>query len=599
MRVEQLSSAASECVGQRGPAPFCATGDAGAQKGAGSPKKTPLEFAIRTTVAALLAFACADLLNIHHPWWAAMTVWLVAQPTRGLLIERSLARLFGTIYGAFAGAVILTFWGQNLIVALMALTFWLAFCAGLGTIFQHFRNYGFVLAGYTAGIVVLFGLGDGDATAALALDRVLCTLIGLACSSVLSFRALPLQGATMEKQARDILDRVLNRFHSALTGQKPAADALLISAIGAFDRAIDEQAAGSLSRRLDALRLRHISGLLLELIALAPRTGSKHPQTSPDITFAQGEPLQRVHHIRQQAQTDGHAAMVQTLTDLDEALDAAKWQTRRTLRFDFDIAIAWQAIARPVLALTLASLLWQVSGWQAGAMMAMTAVLFTSLFSSHDDGNQMVVQVLIGTLAGALVGLLVRLLLLPHADGLLPTLLCIAPVLLFAAWLMRQPATAKMAIDLAMTFLLTAQPGTAPVTSAVALSQISAITAGVLIAVALFWLVLPSTPAVRRKLLARRIAGLTRRIARSSSARTAIPAHHALRTAQVRLLDFTEADSSLVDTAQACLATAAETLAALRETTGSNRRAAQEEAVQASAALTALINSNFRIKRHD
>jgi p-hydroxybenzoic acid efflux pump subunit AaeB len=86
MRVEPSSLAASECVGQRGAAPFCATGDAGAQKGAGTPKR-PLEFAIRTTAAALLALACAALLNIHHPWWAAMTVWLVAQPTRGLLLE--------------------------------------------------------------------------------------------------------------------------------------------------------------------------------------------------------------------------------------------------------------------------------------------------------------------------------------------------------------------------------------------------------------------------------------------------------------------------------------------------------------------------------
>ncbi|WP_321379799.1 FUSC family protein [Rhizobium sp.] len=582
-----------DCVGQTSP---------GSRRV--SPPLRPLEFAIRTTAAALLALACADLLNIHHPWWAAMTVWLVAQPTRGLLIVRSFARLFGTICGAMAGAVILTFWGRDLVVALVILAFWVALCAGLGSVFRHFRNYGLVLAGYTAGIVVLFGLGDGDATAALALDRVLCTLIGLGCSTLLSFRALPLPDVKMEKQARDILDRVLNLAENTLSRAEPTADDLLIGDIGVFDRAIDQRAAGSLSRRLDALRLRHISGLLLELIALSSRTPSGSPQTVAAGGSAQAEsqlePLQRVQHLAQQAEAGGHTAMMQTLRELSEALDPASWQTRHKLRFDFDCAVACQAIARPVLALAIAALFWQLTAWQAGAMMVMTAVLFTSLFSSHEQGNDMVIQVLLGTLAGALAGLLVRLFVLPHADGLLLMLLSIAPVLLVAAWLMRQPVTAKMAIDLAMTFLLTAQPGSAPVAAAVALSQISAIVAGVLIAVALFWLVLPSTPAVRRKHLARRIVLLTLRIAHSTRAKTARHAHEALRGTQVRLLDFTDADSVLVGAAQACLASAAETLAMAGEAQSKKSSAAQAEAaVEASAMLTAIINSNFRIKRHD
>jgi hypothetical protein len=77
--------------------------------------------------------------------------------------------------------------------------------------------------------------------------------------------------------------------------------------------------------------------------------------------------------------------------------------------------------------------------------------------SRHEKPCKWVAAVL-----GALAGLVARLFVLPYAHGLLPTLLCIAPFLLLGAWLMRRPATVKMAIDFNMTFLLMAQPAAPP-----------------------------------------------------------------------------------------------------------------------------------------
>ncbi|WP_408583187.1 FUSC family protein [Paraburkholderia tropica] len=68
-------------------------------------------FALCATVAALLALTSAYLLGIDSPRWAGMTVWLVAQTTRGLLFERAVARLVGSIIGASAGAA--TVWGSD------------------------------------------------------------------------------------------------------------------------------------------------------------------------------------------------------------------------------------------------------------------------------------------------------------------------------------------------------------------------------------------------------------------------------------------------------------------------------------------------------
>jgi uncharacterized membrane protein YccC len=83
--------------------------------------------------------------------------------------------------------------------SLAALASWLALCAGLGSIFHHFRNYAFVLAGYTAAIVVQSGLGDGSFDPGLALDRVICTIVGIACSTLASLHGMP-AGSARERQ---------------------------------------------------------------------------------------------------------------------------------------------------------------------------------------------------------------------------------------------------------------------------------------------------------------------------------------------------------------------------------------------------------------
>ncbi|KAB2759860.1 FUSC family protein [Brucella anthropi] len=138
--------------------------------------RAPIGFALRTTAVALLALALAQGLGIRHPWWAAMTVWLVAQPTIGLQIGRGIARLVGTGPGALAGAAILYGLSGNLTLLLAALALWLALCAGCGSLFRHFQNYGFVVAGLTAAIVVLPEIGTDVREAGLALDRVLGTV---------------------------------------------------------------------------------------------------------------------------------------------------------------------------------------------------------------------------------------------------------------------------------------------------------------------------------------------------------------------------------------------------------------------------------------
>lgn len=511
----------------------------------------PMAWALRTTLAALLALAIAAGLGIQHPWWAAMTVWLVAQPTRGLLLERGVARFVGTALGAIVGALILHTLGGVPALLLAAIAVWLALCAGVGSLFRHFRNYGFVLAGYTAAIVALFGLGDGAFDAGLALDRVVCTVLGIVCVSLVSLHgAAAARGEHVAVRLEAVLQRCLCRVEAQLRGAAPAPAVAAIAQIQALDRDIESDAAGSLSGRRVALRVRRIAGPLLELIALTLQPPAATVSELPAMPHKADD---RLVLLAAHAASAGQPALAATLDELRQALRGPAASLPSGVAWDIDVAAMSRAALRPVVALAIAAALWWGTGWQMGAMMAMTAALFASLFSSSDQGNQALLQVLLGSLSGALLGAGARLLALPHAEGLLPVLLCIAPFLLLGAWLMQRPRTARMAIDLTLTFLLVAQPGSPPVPAAVALHQAAAIVAGVLLAVATYWLILPATPAARRRLLRRRIARLASRLERAPDAAAALRAHRRLRAAQVRLLACSDPRQATADTLQ-CLA---------------------------------------------
>jgi uncharacterized membrane protein YccC len=70
-------------------------------------------FAARTTAAAQLALLAAWALGLQHTHWAAMSVWLIAQPTRGLLFEKSVLRVVGTFAGAGASLALSTMFGDR------------------------------------------------------------------------------------------------------------------------------------------------------------------------------------------------------------------------------------------------------------------------------------------------------------------------------------------------------------------------------------------------------------------------------------------------------------------------------------------------------
>ncbi len=135
-------------------------------------------FAFQLMLASVVAMVTANALGLANPWWAAMAVWMVSQPTRGLLLERSAAQLLGTCLGAAAGTALALI--PDLGLRLVGLALWMALACGTGNLMRHQRAYGAVMASLAAVVVVL--MSGGMDPARFALMRVVDTVIGIAAS---------------------------------------------------------------------------------------------------------------------------------------------------------------------------------------------------------------------------------------------------------------------------------------------------------------------------------------------------------------------------------------------------------------------------------
>lgn len=155
------------------------------------PTRSDWVFALRTLLAAFLAFAIARISGLGHPPWAIVTVFVVAQPVAGMVLAKSAFRVLGTCVGATAGVVIATTLGAQLLAFAVAIALWIGACTFTASSLRNPEAYGAALSGYTATIVALPAMGHPQLVRALAEARVSEILVGIACAALTSRLILP------------------------------------------------------------------------------------------------------------------------------------------------------------------------------------------------------------------------------------------------------------------------------------------------------------------------------------------------------------------------------------------------------------------------
>jgi len=183
--------------------------------------------AIRATVAAVLSFALAILINLPQPYWSVLACLLVIQATVGASLQASLDWLIGTIGGAIYGSIV--GWlvpPADTVHAGIALTVALAPLAFLAALNGRYR-----IAPITAAVALVVPRGPGVDALAFTIDRTAEIGLGALVAVAVSLFVLPSRahGMLVESAGRvlDDIAGLLPRLVSTIKGLRPEDDELL------------------------------------------------------------------------------------------------------------------------------------------------------------------------------------------------------------------------------------------------------------------------------------------------------------------------------------------------------------------------------------
>ncbi|MEN3931261.1 FUSC family protein [Microvirga sp. W0021] len=442
-------------------------------------------YAARLALASVLALAVSTLLGLQNAYWAAMTVWIVAQPTRGMMIERNFYRLIGTGIGTAIAFLVLKLTAEPVYVV-FSLCLVIVVCTGIGNLVASSKSYGVLLIGYTMAIVILPDIGDLSHPHDLPWARVLSTVLGVLISMLVSALFAPRSPrAAFARRSRAAGADTINWIADALSQKQfVETERKLIQEIAEIEATIDAVAAGSPEAHK---RMRFLRVFLLQLInAMAIAATLSHRKL---IKNGEGRAIAQVLHQLSErlAAEENHQVSDEALVKvceaacqsspedrniinalysaLKEAIDALDDFTRDASsleRVEYalhrDIPGALRAALRTFVSFAFIATIWLVTGWQGGPYTLMGMAIFLTVFSTFPNPQKALLGVFYGTVVGTAAALICRWLMLEFATSYMHVLLILAPFIIIGALARVYPPTEKPAIDYGMSLFVTCQP---------------------------------------------------------------------------------------------------------------------------------------------
>lgn len=468
-------------------------------------------------LAALTAFAIAVGLGIHHAFWASMPIWVVAQPWRGVIFERAIWRLLGTLIGGLLGLALL-FLSPDPRVTALGMAGLMAIGAALTHLWSGVRSYMPLMSAITVAVVVIPAMLDPADGLGLGLDRLACTLIGGLCVAGIvgpftpradehSFRAA---GAALAARFEETARTLLSAGTPEKTQDGAVAETIRLGA--ELEGRARLVAAGSREgyRRMAALDAILAAGLALLEAALSASRDARTRQQAHAIMHANAaavtagtgnagtgaEAGQRADQRADRAVRHGSdAASPAVLTRLSAALLALRGavddlqsatptgRELRRLKSPRNPALAMRGAALAVLAGLSGSALLLLTGSFAAELTAFSIAIFALVLGSMPVPQIMAPKLATGVVLGAIAGMAYRIGIQPYVSGWALLVLTILPFIAIGALARANPRTSVYALDANMCFMLASQAGAAAAPLPVVLGSGIAMTIGTLLIV--------------------------------------------------------------------------------------------------------------------
>lgn len=422
-----------------------------------------LRFTARTAIAACLALAIGTLIGLDHPQWAAMTVWITALPTRGQRLERSLARVAGTIVGALVGVGLMVLTGNNPTAIIVGLMLWLGLCAGTGNLLTGPASYTSLLAGYSAAMVALLGYGHDTSIWTLAIDRMATAGLGAAVGTIVALVFSPKpQPTDLSSRVKTIMQACLD--HMAAGGTDGKERLRLILDIAALDENLEIASVGSLTTRRKARDIRSLLSALTELL-LDTRSPREAEASEPLMAHDDWDDFSpRLDEMPANLETvfPHRAALLRAIIPLWQR---ANWTaaaigpvSERPVPRHRDWIGARYAALRSMSAVAATGLVWIATGWQLGPYMVMGTAIMTSVFSTFPNPELQMRWVVAGAAGGVCAAVLTHLFIMPMAGSVIVAALLIMPFTLVGMLPMAHRRVGLAGMDYNLIYLLMMNP---------------------------------------------------------------------------------------------------------------------------------------------
>lgn len=396
---------------------------------------------LQVAFVAFAALVVAWLLRLEHPQWAAITVMLTLQPTRGQLVEKAVYRFLGTIVGSLFGAAVGWFAQGQLEIELTAIIIWSSLMVFIGALQRSYRSYATLLAGYSAIIVIVLNPFEAEMVPSVAFDRIVTVFIGAIAAVIWAYgiRMMDPQ-QEMRVKARRLAADVLRQAGMALRDphqRDMAAFTRLARACGQLqDELLQLTANGGVTsnaRKMEQL-LQALNNLMFAAYqqpfnpelgkALEHLAEKLHGQSDFD-GIASG--LKRALALTHDAVLDGTLTTLMVRADhMQHKQSALQIVTTERRRYALDWAGATQGGIRVFIVLSIFGLGWVLSGSALFQFPLVSASICMALSTTGVTPSRKMEEVVKGQLSAAVIAVAIEMILWRLFPSPVGQLLCMS-----------------------------------------------------------------------------------------------------------------------------------------------------------------------------
>ncbi|WP_020180612.1 FUSC family protein [Methylopila sp. M107] len=456
-----------------------------------------LVFALRTTLAGLLAAWIAFTANLPQASTSMMTVFIVSQPLTGMVLSKSLFRVVGTVTGAVVAVALTALFSEAPELFALAVSLWIGSCVAVAVFMRDApAGYGALLSGYTVAIVALPAVGAPDTVFQAAMDRGAEIFVGIMVATTLSQVFFPQSAAGALKRATSAAVASASAWAAETLKGRPDAEKVsrdrrkLVADVSRLENLRIHASFDSAEIRLSGRRVRLLHARLVSLLALLVSVHDRmetlraeRPDSAARLRPLMAQAADAMAPEASEAKrSEARDALLGAAPDLDAMRTERAGVFERTIllrvadlvdmRGDIarlsdpaggaveiepvdaddalsryrDVQLSLVSGATAFTAMLVIQAFWIASAWTSGAGAAVMVAVMTSLFAQADDPSRPAHVFLVMTAIGSLAAGIYVFGILPGLEGFETLALVLSPLLFAAAYAMATPTLALPAL---------------------------------------------------------------------------------------------------------------------------------------------------------